>query len=345
MIGKQAAYGLGALAWLVAGWGATAHAAETGPTFEAVKKRGHLLCGIGGNQPGFAEAGADGAWIGLDVDVCRAVAVAIFGEADKVLFRSVASNEGLMVLRAGEIDLLSRGTNWTMGLEVVEGLRFAGVTFFDGDGLLVRRDLGIGSALELSGAKICLVNGTLASASLADFFKSRQMPFAEVAFDRGEDARKAYEERRCEAICGALSGLNSERLQLGAPDDHIILPEALSKEPSGPVVRGGDEHWRALVAWTVHALVGAEELGAKAATIDALVYSGSPSVRRLAGIEGDLGAHIGLDPQWAFNVVRAVGNYGEVFDRNLGPDSKVGLVRGFNRLWRDGGLMFAPALR
>lgn len=314
-------------------------------TLEFVRERGFVVCGVSEGIPGFSITDASGRWAGYDVDFCRAIAAAVLGQPDKVKFRPLTSNEAENALRMGEVDILSRSVAWRLSLEAEAQLRFVGVTLFDGQSLLVRRDLGVTSVLELSGAKICVVAGTPAEASVADFFHNKSMPFAAVPFDRAEDARLAYDGRSCDAYVGDLSRIQAERLALSAPDDHVVLPEVLSKEPLGPVVRQGDDQWLTIAQWTLFTLINAEELGVTSETIDSLVFSESPSVRRLTELDSRFANALGLDPKWTYNVIKAVGNFGEIFDRNLGVKSPLGLKRGFNALWRDGGLIFAPELR
>jgi general L-amino acid transport system substrate-binding protein len=245
----------------------------------------------------------------------------------------------------GEVDILSRSVAWRISLEAEASLRFVGVTFFDGQALIVRRDLGIVTALELSGAKICVLAGSPAPASVADYFNSKNMPFTAVPFERVDDARQAYESRTCDAYVADLSRINAERLLLTQPDDHIVLPEVLSNEPLGPVVRQGDDQWLTIAQWTLFTLINAEEFGITAENIDSLLFSKSPTVRRFTELDSRFATALGLDPKWTYNVIKAMGNFGEIFDRNLGVKSALGLQRGFNALWRNGGLIYAPELR
>lgn len=314
-------------------------------TLDFVRERGFLVCGVSEGVPGFSITDTSGRWAGYDVDFCRAIAAAVLGTPDKVKYRPLTTGEAEIALRMGEVDILSRSVAWRISLEAEASLRFVGVTFFDGKSLIVRRDLGVTSALELSGAKICLLSGTSAATSVADYFHARNMPFVVVPSDRAEAARQAYDGRSCDAYVTDLSRIQAERLQLAQPDDHVVLPEVLSKEPLGPVVRQGDDQWLTIAQWTLFALINAEELGVTSENIDSLLFSESPTVRRLTELDNRFATALGLDPKWTYTVIKAVGNFGEIFDRNLGVKSTLGLQRGFNALWRDGGLIFAPELR
>jgi general L-amino acid transport system substrate-binding protein len=314
-------------------------------TLEFVRERGFLVCGVSEGIPGFSITDASGQWTGYDVDFCRALAAAVLGDAEKVKYRPLTSGEAENALRMGEVDILSRSVAWRLSLEAEASLRFVGVTFFDGQALIVRSDLGIVTALELSGAKICLLAGTPDQGSVADYFESKGMPFTTLSFERIDDARKAYEAKSCDAYVADLSRINAERLLLAEPDDHIVLPEVLSKEPLGPVVRQGDDRWLTIAQWTLFTLINAEELGITAENIDSLVFSNSPTVKRMTELDGRFATALGLDPKWTYAIIKAVGNFGEIFDRNLGAKSALGLQRGFNALWRNGGLIYAPELR
>lgn len=314
-------------------------------TLEFVRERGFLVCGVSEGVPGFSITDASGKWSGYDVDFCRAVAAAVIGDAAKVKFRPLTAGEAETALRMGEVDILARSVAWHISLETEAALRFVGVTFFDGKALIVRRDLGIISALELSGTKICVLAGAQTETSVSDYFTANKMPFELVTFERAGDARDAYEAKSCDAYVTDMSHINSERLQLASPDDHVVLPEVLSKEPLGPVVRQGDDQWLTIVQWTLFTLINAEELGITTENIDSLVFSQSPMVRRLTELDTRFSTALGLDPKWTYTVIKAVGNFGEIFDRNLGVKSTLGLTRGFNALWRNGGLIYAPELR
>lgn len=314
-------------------------------TLEDVKAKGFVQCGVNPSLIGFGFPDEKGAWSGLDVDFCRAVASAIFGDATKVKFTPLNAKERFTALQSGEIDLLSRNTTWTMSRDTSLGLMFVGVTYYDGQGFMVRKSLGVSSALELSGAKVCTQTGTTTELNLADYFRSHNMPYEVVAFEKNEEVLQAYEAGRCDAYTTDASGLYAERLKLTNPDDHMILPEIISKEPLGPAVRQGDDKWFNVVKWTLFALLDAEELGVSKANVDEKKTSDNPEIKRLLGSEGDFGTGIGLTNDWAYNIVKQVGNYGEIFDANVGPSTKLGIARGLNNLWSKGGIQYAPPIR
>lgn len=320
-------------------------AAQPRPTLEDVRERGHLICGVDEAAPGLAAVDPSGAWTGLDVDVCRAVAVAAIGDPAKVQFRPLMPGERYTALKQGEVDMLARAGSWTMALETELGLRLAGVSFFDGLGVLVRRELAVTSALELSGTRICLQASSAAETSVARFWSARGMPFEIVGFARAEEALAAYDAGRCTVYVSALAGLESERLKLTAPEDHVALDDAISQDPLGPVVRQGDEQWLSIVRWSLHALIHAEEIGVTSQNIDDWIAASSPLMREFSGQAPGPEKGLGIAPDWSYAIVKAIGNYGEVFDRNLGKESPLGLRRGLNNLWSRGGLIYAPALR
>ncbi|HWJ72168.1 MAG TPA: amino acid ABC transporter substrate-binding protein [Kaistia sp.] len=314
-------------------------------TLEDVKAKGFVQCGVNPSLIGFGVPDEKGVWSGLDVDFCRAVASAIFGDATKVKYTPLNAKERFTALQSGEIDLLSRNTTWTMSRDTSLGLMFVGVTYYDGQGFMVRKSLGVSSALELSGAKVCTQTGTTTELNLADYFRSHNMPYEVVAFEKNEEVLQAYEAGRCDAYTTDASGLYAERLKLTNPDDHMILPEIISKEPLGPAVRQGDDKWFNVVKWTLFALLDAEELGVSKANVDEKKTSDNPEIKRLLGSEGDFGTGIGLTNDWAYNIVKQVGNYGEIFDANVGPSTKLGIARGLNNLWSKGGIQYAPPIR
>ena len=314
-------------------------------TLDSVKDRGYLVCGVNSALPGFSSPDANGQWVGFDVDYCRAVAAAVFGDTTKVRYRTVSRQEGYQALQAREVDVLSRSISWSADLESLLGLRFVGVTFFDGQALLVRKELGVSSVLELSGTKVC-VNSTLDfETNVVDYFTRRNMPFEILPFDRDEDALKAYDAHKCDVFTADTVTLTTFRERLAKPADHTILPEAISNEPLGPVIRQGDEQWYDVSRWTLYAMIAAEDLGLSSLNIKELRERGSSAIKHLLGSEGEIGPHLGLDIHWADHVIALVGNYAEVFDRNLGIASGIGLPRGFNNLWSHGGLLYAPAIR
>ncbi|MEN3347824.1 MAG: ral L-amino acid transport system substrate-binding protein [Bradyrhizobium sp.] len=311
----------------------------------AVKERGTLKCGIGQGLLGFSSRDEQNNWTGFDVDICRAVAAAIFGDPTKVTFISLDAASRFSALQSGEIDLLSRNSTWTMSRETSLDLMFAGVAYYDGQGFLLRREAGIDTALRLGGKTVCTQKGTTTELNLSDYFRANDMPVTVLALDTADETRAAYEQRKCDVLTSDVSQLYAERLKLAAPDGHIILPEVISKEPLGPVVRQGDDKWFNLVKWTLYALINAEELGVKSTTIDDALKSSTPGIRRLVGGEGEFGRQLGLEQDWAVRAVRAVGNYGEIFERNVGTQSRLSIPRGLNALWTRGGILYAPPVR
>ena len=315
-------------------------------TLDDVKARGRLLCGVNPGLQGFAAQGSDGAWAGFDVDFCKAVAAAVLGDGKAVDFVPVNAQQRFDKLKSGAIDLLARNTTWTMERETKLGLRFAGVSYHDGQGFIVKKLLGVTSALNLSGAAVCFLSGTTTQANVEDFFREKEMSFTPVSFDKIDDLVKAFDESKCDTYTADLSQLYAVRLKLANPDDSIVLPDVISKEPLGPAVRQGDEQWFNIVRWTLFALIDAEEIDVTAAAVDDLkAQSKKPSVRRLLGLEGTFGADMGLDADWAARAIEAVGNYGEIFERNLGKGSPLAIERGINALWNAGGLLYAPPVR
>jgi len=314
-------------------------------TLKAVKSRGVLLCGSNGTLAGFGLPDANGKWTGLDVDFCRAVAAAIFNDADKVKFVPLSAKDRFTALQAGEVDLLARDTTWTISRDSTLGLNFVGVDYYDGQGFMVRKTLKLNSALELQGASICLQQGTTTELNASDYFRAHNMRFKPVTFATANEAVKAYDAGRCDAYTTDASSLYSERLRLANPDDHMLLPEIISKEPLGPAVRQGDDQWFDVVKWTLFAMIDAEELGITSKNIDDMKASTNPDVRRLVGTEGNYGEQLGLTKDWAASIVKLVGNYGEVFERNVGLGSPLKIDRGLNRLWNKGGIQYAPPIR
>jgi general L-amino acid transport system substrate-binding protein len=314
-------------------------------TLKTVKERGTLNCGVSQGLLGFSSADDKKAWTGFDVDICRAVAAAIFGDPAKVTFVPLDAATRFSALQSNTIDLLSRNSTWTMSRESSLGLLFAGVAYYDGQGFLLRRDAGIDTALQLGGKTVCTQTGTTSELNLADYFRAKDMPLKVLTLATAEESRKAYDDRKCDVLTSDVSQLYAERLKLAAPDSHIILPELISKEPLGPAVRQGDDQWFNLVKWTLYALINAEELGVKSATIDDALKSSNPDVRRLIGTEGDFGPQLGLASDWAARAVRTVGNYGEIYERNVGTQSRLSIPRGMNALWTQGGIQYAPPVR
>ncbi|WP_338699949.1 amino acid ABC transporter substrate-binding protein [Bradyrhizobium sp. 26S5] len=315
-------------------------------TLAAVKERGTLNCGVGQGLLGFSSQDDQKNWTGFDVDICRAIAAAIFGDPGKVTFISLDAASRFAALQSGGVDVLSRNSTWTMSRETSLGLMFAGVAYYDGQGFLLRREAGIDTALQLGDKTVCTQTGTTTELNLADYFRANNMPLNVLALGTADETRTAYEQRKCDVLTSDVSQLYAERLKLAAPDSHIILPEVISKEPLGPVVRQGDDQWFNLVKWTLYALINAEELGLKSTTVeDAPKSSSSPDARRLIGIEGEFGRQLGLEQNWAARAVHAVGNYGEIFERNVGTQSRLSIPRGLNALWTRGGILYAPPVR
>lgn len=320
-------------------------------TLDDVRRAGALRCGVTTGLLGFSKPDANNNWSGLDVDFCRAVAAAIFGDPAKVKFVPLSAKERFTALQQGDVDLLSRITTWSMSRDTSLGLTFAGVMYYDGQGFMVRKSKNVTNARQLDGATICARAGTTTELNLADYFRASKMSYKLVDLESSDEVRAAYDEGRCDAFTSDQSSLYGERLALKNPDDHVILPEIISKEPLGPAVRQGDVAWFNLVKWTYFALVNAEELGVTQANVEQMKSSDDPQVRRLVGVEGadgtpaGFGTGMGIDEAWAANVIKAVGNYGEIFERNLGATTPLKIVRGKNALWRDGGLQYAPPIR
>jgi general L-amino acid transport system substrate-binding protein len=324
---------------------ALAGSAASAATLDDVKAKGFVQCGVSQGLPGFSNPDADGNWSGLDVDLCRAVAAAIFGDSEAVKFTPLSAKERFTALQSGEVDVLSRNTTWTMSRDTQLGLNFAGVNYYDGQGFMIRTSMDINSALELSGASVCTNTGTTTELNVADYFRANNMEYELVAFEKADEVVAAYDAGRCDVYTTDQSGLYAQRLKLTNPGEHKVLPEIISKEPLGPVVRQGDDQWFNIVKWVHIATVNAEELGITSANVDEMKDGDNPAVKRLLGTEGEFGAGIGLGNDWAYNAIKAVGNYGEIFDRNVGPDTPLGIARGVNALWSKGGLMYGPPVR
>lgn len=331
-----------ALIGAVLGWNAPSAAAST---LQEVKAKGFVQCGVHEGLQGFAAAADNGEWQGMDVDVCRALAAAIFGDPKKVKFTPLSAEERFTALLSGEIDVLARNTTWTMTRDTKYGLNFAGVTYYDGQGFMVRKKLGISSALELSGATVCIQKGTTTELNAADFFTTKKMPYKLVSFEKADETLQAYDAGRCDVFTSDASQLYAMRLKLTNPDEHMVLPEIISKEPLGPVVRQGDDQWFNLVRWTCFAIVNGEELGVTSQNVDTKKSSANPAVRRLLGVEGEFGKMLGIDNEWAYRIIKMVGNYGEIFERNVGENSPLKIARGVNALWSKGGIQYAPPIR
>jgi general L-amino acid transport system substrate-binding protein len=317
----------------------------TAQTLKTIKDRGQLSCGVSQGLPGFSTPDDKGNWTGLDVDVCRAIAAAIFNDATKIKFVPLSAKDRFTALQSGEIDVLSRNTTWTVSRDTSLGGNFTGVTYYDGQGFMVKKSLKVNSALELNSASVCVQTGTTTEQNLADYFKGNNMKYEVIAFGTADEAIKAYESGRCDVFTSDVSQLYAQRLKLASPADHAVLPEVISKEPLGPMVRHGDDQWFDIVKWTLFAMLNAEELGVTQKNVDEMAKSDKPEFKRVFGADGNLGEQLGLTKDWVTRIVKAVGNYGESFDRNVGAGSKLGISRGLNQLWNKGGIQYAPPIR
>jgi general L-amino acid transport system substrate-binding protein len=333
------------LAMLMVPFVLAASAPAQSQTLKTIKDRGNLICGVSQGIIGFSAQSADSKWSGFDVDFCRALAAAIFNDTGKVKYVPLSTVDRFKALQSGDIDVLSRNSTWTMSREVDLGLVFATVTYYDGQGFMVRKARKAASALDLGGSKVCVQKGTTTELNLADYFSANGMSYQTVFEDSPDAAVKAYDAGKCDVLTSDASQLHADRLKLSKPDDHMILPDLISKEPLGPAVRQGDQQWLNIVKWTHFAMVNAEELGVSSKTIDEAMKSDKPKVKRLVGTEGDYGERLGLTKDWAARIVKLVGNYGEVYERNVGVKSRLGIPRGINERWTAGGIMYAPPIR
>jgi general L-amino acid transport system substrate-binding protein len=335
-----------AMALMAAGWVSPAAAA----TLDDVRERG-LLCGVNPDLAGFATATGEGVWSGFDVDLCRALAAAATGKADAVTFVPLTNRERFDALQAGDVDVVVRDTTWTMARDTARGLRFTGVSYYNGVGFLVPRTLAVDSALQLTRAEVCVESGTPDQIAVADYFAAKGMVYSQVLIDGDDSLLAAFQSGRCNALAAEVVRLYGLRLRLSHPDDSIVLPDIISKEPYGPVVREGDDQWFNIVKWVLFALLNAEELGVTSANVDQMKAGDNQAVRRLLGVDGSFGADVygeseaRLTSDWAANAVKAVGNYGEIFARNLGAGSRLQMARGLNALWSEGGIQYAPPIR
>ncbi len=325
----------------------TATPAHAGKTIDAIKARGQVICGVNPSLPGFAAADSQGNWAGFDVDICKAVSATVLSDATKVKWTPLNASQRFAALQSGEIDVLSRNTTWTLTRDASLGLNFTGVTYYDGQGFMVTKKSKITSAKQLKGATVCVQSGTTTEKNLADYSKAMKLNMKPVVFETQEATNKAYFTGRCQVYTTDASGLASVRNKEATnPADHLILPDLISKEPLGPSVRRGDDEWFAIVKWVVFALIEAEEYGITQANVDQMKSSSTdPVVQRILGTSEDTGKLLGLDKDWAYRAIKAVGNYGEMFERNLGPNSTLKLPRGANNLWSKGGLIYAPPVR
>jgi len=314
-------------------------------TLDTVKSRGSLSCGVNVGLAGFSQPDDKGNWTGLDVDYCKAIAAAVLGDATKVKYVPTTAKERFTALQSGEIDVLIRNTTWTTARDSSLGLIFAGVNYYDGQGFMVKGSLGVKTAKELNGATVCVQTGTTTELNLADYFKANKMTYKPVVFEKLDETLQAYLAGRCDVYTTDQSGLYSVRVQQPKPEDHLVLPEIISKEPLGPSVRQGDDQWLTVVKWVHYALLNAEEAGITQANVAEMVNSTNPEIKRIVGKDGELGKGLGLSNDFVVSIVKAVGNYGELFERNVGSGSRLKIARGLNKLWNNGGLQYAPPLR
>ncbi len=331
---------------LIAGAALLAASVAQAGTLEDVRAKGFIQCGVSQGLPGFSNPDDKGNWTGLDVDLCRAVAAAVFGDASKVKYTPLSAKQRFTALSSGEIDILSRNTTWTMTRDTQLGLNFAGVNYYDGQGMMVPTALGVKSATELDGANICTNTGTTTELNITDYFRANGMSFNLVAFEKADEVVAAYDAGRCDVYTTDRSGLAAQRGKLTAPDSHVVLPEIISKEPLGPVVRQGDDQWFNIVRWSLNAMINAEEMGISSENINKMTYNETtPAGARFIGKEGKFGEELGLANDWAYQIIRQVGNYAESYERNVGPNTPLKLDRGVNALWNQGGILYAAPIR
>ena len=319
--------------------------AQAGPILDTIKKNGFIKCGVSDGLPGFSFADEKGHFSGIDVDVCRGIAAAVFGDSTKVRFAPLTARDRFIALQSGKIDVLSRNTTWTSSRDSALGVNFTGVTYYDGQGFLVNRKLGVKSARELDGATVCMRAGTTTELNLSDYFRANQMKFTPLTHEKSDESARALESGGCDVLTSDQSQLYALRIKLAKPDEYVVLPEVISKEPLGPAVRHGDDDWFKIVRWTLFAMINAEELGVNSRNVEDMKKSVNPDVKRLLGVEGDVGKDFGLANDWIATVIKQVGNYGEIFDRTVGKDSPLKIERGLNALWTQGGLQYAPPVR
>jgi general L-amino acid transport system substrate-binding protein len=326
--------------------GLAAAPASAGETFDAVKAKGFVQCGVNNSGlPGFAQVDDAGKWSGLDIDVCRAVATAVFGDPEKVRYTPLSAAERFTALQSKEVDVLSRNSTWTAARDSALGLDFVAVNYYDGQGFMVPKSLGVSSAAELDGASVCVQSGTTTELNLADFFRANNMAYEPVVFGNNDEVIAAFQAGRCDVFTTDQSGLYSSRTKFENPDDWVVLPEVISKEPLGPAVRHGDNEWADVVRWAFYAMLEAEELGVTSQNVDEMKDSTNPNIRRLLGTEGELGQGFGLPNDFAYQVIKQLGNYGESFERNVGMETPLQIARGLNAQWNHGGLMYTPPFR
>ncbi len=313
-------------------------------TLDDVKGKGAVTCGVSQGLPGFSNPDSEGNWSGLDVDTCRAVAAAVFGDATKADFKPLSAKTRFTALTSGEIDMLPRNTTETLSRDAQHG-NFVGINYYDGQGFMVRKDLGVSSTKELGGAAVCTNTGTTTELNVSDNYRSQGMEYTVVAFEKADEVVAAYDAGRCDVYTTDQSGIAAQRTKLSDPSAHLILPEIISKEPLGPMVRHGDDQWNDIVKWSLNCMINAEEAGINSANVDEMKGSENPDIQRLLGTTGDLGQLLGLSNDYCYNIVKQVGNYGESFERNVGPNTPLGLERGLNALWKDGGILYAAPAR
>lgn len=314
-------------------------------TLDSVKKKGMVSCGVSTGLAGFSQKNEKGQWSGLDVDVCRSVAAAVLGDAAKVQYKPLTAKERFLALQSGEIDILSRNTTWTHTRDTSLGLNFAGVIYYDGAGFMVSKKLGVKSALELDGANACIQAGTSTELAISDYFRENNIKYKAITFDTSDQTRAGFESGRCDFLISDQSQLYALRIGLQKPQDAIVLPEVISKEPLGPVVRQNDDEWFNVVKWVVNASIEGEFLAVNSKNVDTLKDKGNPAQKRLLGTEGDLGQKLGLSADWAYQIIKQVGNYAESFERNVGQGSPLKISRGLNAQWNKGGILYSPAMR
>ncbi|NGN99386.1 transporter substrate-binding domain-containing protein [Grimontia sp. S25] len=324
---------------------APAPSAQGENTLEKVKNAGVISCGVSTGLPGFSNPNANGEWEGIDVEFCQAMAAAVLGDKSKVKFVPLTAKERFTALQSGEIDVLSRNTTWTLQRDGTLGLNFVGVNYYDGQGFMVKKDLGVKSALELDGASVCVQSGTTTELNLSDYFRSNGMSFKPVVYDTYDATVKGFESGRCDTLTTDQSGLYASRIKLADPASAVVLPEIISKEPLGPVVRQGDDNWFNIAKWTLNTMINGEEFNITSANVDEMVNSKDPNIRRILGQDGPKGKGLGLNDDWGYQVIKQVGNYDESFQRTVGSDSPLQISRGVNALWTDGGILYAPPIR
>ncbi|WP_047044376.1 amino acid ABC transporter substrate-binding protein [Vibrio mexicanus] len=314
-------------------------------TLDKVMKQGSLTCGVSTGLPGFSNPNSEGEWEGIDVEYCQALAAAVLGDKTKVKYVPLTAKERFTALQSGEIDVLSRNTTWTLHRDTALGLNFAGVNYYDGQGFMVKKDLGVTSAKELDGASICVQSGTTTELNLADYFRANGMSYKPVVFDTAPQTSKGFDAGRCDVLTTDQSGLYALRLNLQDPSSAVVLPEIISKEPLGPVVRQDDDKWFNVAKWTLNAMINAEEYGITSQNADQMLKSNDPNVKRILGVDGPKGKGLGIRDDWGYQIIKQVGNYGESFERTVGTGSPLQISRGVNALWNEGGFMYAPPIR